>query len=139
MISASDFDRTAIDVISQLNILTSDHTTFSKDSDMHSDQEQVGRYRAVGILISGLFLVMGLVLCCLGYGTQFWGNWIHTSSFNGGLIMVCGAVSAIAGSMSLSSRVGWGLFAFFLITIGLFLWTYPGWLLLHTLINALVK
>jgi hypothetical protein len=83
-------------------------------------------------------LAIGMTLCGWEYGSQFWGNWLHTLSFNIGLALICVVVSLFAGTAwSRQTGLYTAFLAFF--AIGFFLWTYPGWLILHALLSKLLR
>lgn len=80
-------------------------------------------------------LAVGVYFCSLDYGRQFWGNWLHSGSFNLGLLAISFAIgSFIANTRSLVSGLVVGIAL--VVFAGLLLWTYPGWLLLHSLIHG---
>ena len=83
-------------------------------------------------------LVLGLVLCCWEYGTVFWGNWLHTASFNFGIAFICVGVGLFAGA-SRSRFTGLITTAILLLLGAILLWTFPGWLLLYTVISKLLN
>jgi hypothetical protein len=88
------------------------------------------------LIVSVTFWAVGLGLCRLEYGTQFWGNWLHTASFNLGAALICVGVGIfIARALSIVAGL---IAAFSLLALTfVFLWTYPGWLMLHSLVSRL--
>jgi hypothetical protein len=83
-------------------------------------------------------LALGLVLCHWEYGAQFWGNWMHTRSFNLGIAFISVSMGAFVGTSR--SRFADLLSTIILLLLAVaLLWTYPGWLLLHTVISKLLE
>ena len=88
--------------------------------------------------IAAMLFVVGLAACWSGFGSEFWGNWMHSISFNLGVGVICVALGKVIHSAFPRLAVLKTAAVFGVIAV-LFLWTYPGWLALHFLIHNIVN
>src|SRR4051812_47146532 len=97
--------------------------------------------RAIALTL--LLIVVGLVLCGWEYGTMFWGNWLHSTTFNLGVLAICTSAAFFVGNIC-ARRAGLfmpGLLAFVItayvlaIVVFIVLWSFPGWSILHALMS----
>lgn len=96
------------------------------------------RFSLRSILGCITFVAVGLSLCLWQSGSQHWGNWLHSATFNVGLLILFSAVGLFVAGV----KTAWtGMIAFaVLVCLAIaLLWTFPGWLALHTLIWNLTQ
>jgi len=82
-------------------------------------------------------ITAGVVLCYSEYGEDFWGDWLHSRSFNIGLLSTTFGIAVFVGAR-FSRKAGFIVAAALLLSIWWWLWTYPGWLILYHFIYRFV-
>jgi hypothetical protein len=90
------------------------------------------------VLVCITLVALGVSLCRWHFGSQHWGNWLHMASFKAVLFVVCAAFGLFIGSIK-SRRAGMIAFTSLICLAIVLLWTFPGWLVLHSLIWNLTQ
>ena len=88
------------------------------------------------ILTFGI-LIGGVVQCLTQFGSMFWGNWLHSTSFSVGFLAVISSIAAATGLLAERPWAGFGTFCVLLSVYAFFFWTFLGWQITHRVIYIL--
>jgi hypothetical protein len=107
-----------------------------KEAANYFDELEMLTRRRLIYLIAAACFALGAVLCPLKFGTMFWGNWLHSASFHVGLVAVSAGIALLVAGYTASWTVGIAVFGVLLVLDAFLFWTFPGWLMLHHLIDT---